>query len=219
MDSVNLIENIISLQGEGCDTGRRMLLCRFKLCNRHCEWCDTLVKMRVEQEGLYTLEQLQKNIDEYKLGLLITGGEPTFGKNLEQTILMLNKLNYSIANIETNGYNLPLLISKINKSKNVDYSWSPKLFNQKDLSEALKIVEDVKCYNNVFIKIVYENRIEVTEFLKYITDILNLNDRVYLMPKGITLQELLVNAPKVFDVIEEYKINFSSREHIVYNFI
>ena len=39
------------------------------------------------------------------------------------------------------------------------------------------------------------------------------------MPEGKTREELINNSPKVFDVAEKYKTNFSSRDHIIYGFI
>ena len=43
---INLIENFVSWQGEGPDSGQAMIILRFKNCNLNCPWCDTKVKMR-----------------------------------------------------------------------------------------------------------------------------------------------------------------------------
>ena len=47
---INLIENIITWQGEGPDCGQRMLLLRFKECDRveekrPCPWCYTCFRI------------------------------------------------------------------------------------------------------------------------------------------------------------------------------
>ncbi len=47
---VRAIEVFITYQGEGPDSGQRMLLVRYKRCNRNCPWCDTEVKMRISHE-------------------------------------------------------------------------------------------------------------------------------------------------------------------------
>ena len=65
MNSVKLIESCITWQGEGPDSGRRMLMLRFKRCNRNCSWCDTQVRMRNAMESDYSLHDLQLIIDQY----------------------------------------------------------------------------------------------------------------------------------------------------------
>ncbi|MCK5614868.1 7-carboxy-7-deazaguanine synthase QueE [Candidatus Pacearchaeota archaeon] len=218
METVKLIEVITTFQGEGPDSGQRMLLCRFKKCNRNCSWCDTAVKMRVEHEGIFHLTALQDIINNDKCGLMITGGEPTIPVQIDQTVNLLNKLDYPTANVETNGYRLMELISKVKPSKNVKYIWSPKIFNSADYDEAFSLLNDINDFPSVFIKLVYEDRLEVIEFLKVASGA-DINNRIYIMPKGITQEELLSNAPNVFDIAEEYQVNFSSRQHIIFNFV
>jgi len=220
MDSVKLIECITTWQGEGPDSGQRMLLCRFKKCNRSCSWCDTLVKMRAEHAAVFHMTSLQNILNEEKLGLMITGGEPTIPTQIDETASMLNNLNYPIANVETNGFKLQELIGKIDstKNKNIRYIWSPKIFNAEDLKEAMSLLNDIIDFRSVYIKLVYENRMEVIEFLKEASGA-GMNNRIYIMPKGITSDELMGSAPNVFDVCEEYQVNFTSRQHIIFNFV
>jgi len=40
-----------------------------------------------------------------------------------------------------------------------------------------------------------------------------------MMPEGVTRPDLIKNAEKVFDMCEKYKLNFSSRSHILYGFV
>jgi 7-carboxy-7-deazaguanine synthase len=218
---VQLIECINTWQGEGPDTGKRMLITRFKTCNRKCRWCDTYVKMRAFEEADYTLEKLQNVINTQKLGLMITGGEPTFHHNYEQTKLMLNELDYPIANVETNGYGLLQLINNIDPNKNVKYIYSPKIFSWDDFEQEKLNTSNFVEQENVYFKIVYEPNEVMESYLTYIStlDKVISNQRVYLMPEGITRADLLRNAPKVFDAAEKYKCCFSSRTHIMYEFI
>lgn len=218
---VQLIECITTWQGEGPDTGKRFLLTRFKTCNKKCRWCDTYVKMRAFEEADYTLEKLQNVINTQKLGLMITGGEPTFHHNYEQTQIMLNELEYPIANVETNGYGLEPLIKTIDPKKNVKYIYSPKIFNHEDLDKEKYNTHTLVGYENVYFKIVYEPNELIEDYLTFISEFHEpiFNQRVYLMPEGITRADLLRNAPKVFDAAEKYKCCFSSRTHIMYEFI
>lgn len=219
--TVQLIECITTWQGEGPDVGKRMLITRFKTCNKKCRWCDTIVKMRSFQAADFTIEQLQKVIDDQKLGIMITGGEPTFHTNLQQSIMLLNLLDYPIANVETNGFNLAELTSKVPLSKPVKFIYSPKIFSEEDLENEKKNVLIFKDDPRIYFKIVFENNELINEYLSYLClfeDLIRLQ-RIYLMPEGITRADLLRNAPAVFDAAEKYKMCFSSRTHIIYEFV
>jgi organic radical activating enzyme len=218
MESINLIECINTWQGEGKLSGTRMLLCRFKYCNKKCSWCDTLVKMRAVQEAEFKISKLQEIIDNENTGLMITGGEPTFSNQLKQTINMLNNLSYPVANVETNGLDLLELIKKVDHSKNVHYSYSPKIFNEKEWETALELSEILESNLNVYMKIVYANEPLVYDFLKAVIGVFPSN-RIYLMPQGKTKEEMFSNAVDVFDKAEEFKTNVSSRMHLVYDFV
>jgi 7-carboxy-7-deazaguanine synthase len=215
---VKLIEFFRSFQGEGVDRGRSMIILRFKYCNKNCSFCDTKVKMRISQEGIYNLKDIQKTIDKYKCGILVTGGEPTIQNHFDEALLLLNSLNYPIANVETNGYDLVRLISQVKEHKNVNYSYSPKMFSEKEMENEMKITKQLIKYPNVYFKVVYENREDVLYYLEWLSK-LNVNQRVYLMIEGITRADLIKNSGAVFDACEEYKFNFSSRDHIIYGFI
>jgi len=232
MSNVKLIECMTSWQGEGPDSGKRMLITRFKTCNRVCKYCDTMVKMRISAEAEYKLEDLQKIIYDESAGLMITGGEPTFGPNFDSTVEMLNTLKYPVANIESNGYALINLIEATNKTPKdnfiIKYIFSPKFFNQEELNSVKQMSMDLlSAHHNVFIKLVCENNDLVKEYLHWLDGYLSImsnlgqfpNQRVYLMPEGRTRDELLKNSEFVFDMCEEYKFGFTSREHIIYSFI
>ena len=222
MKTVKVIESIITWQGEGIDVGKRMLLLRFKHCNLNCSWCDTKVKMRVLQEATYPIEQLQKIINEEKCGLMITGGEPTFDPHFHETVTLLSDLNYPFANVESNGYNLLELVKGNHGSENISYIYSPKILKDDDYEKVLQTTVDIMKYPNVYIKYVIgkddNENILTLEYLKLLNN-LEYNNRVYLMPKGENEEQLKQSAPTVFDLAEEFKFNFSTRSHIIYNFV
>lgn len=225
VDGVKLIENIVTFQGEGPDAGKRMLLLRVKNCNRKCRWCDTKVKMRILQEGLYSLDSLQETIDREKCGVMITGGEPTFGPHIEDTIKILDKLDYPLANVETNGYNLRRLLSGSFISateKPVKFIVSPKIYNENELDSERENLTSLLKHSNVFVKYVIGED-PFLGFLDFLVDrrffSCDIRERVYLMPRGETRVEQLRNAPEVFELAEKYKMNFSGRQHIMYEFI
>ena len=219
MSNVKLIEVCTTWQGEGPDTGKRMMLVRFKRCNRTCQWCDTQIRMRNLMESDYCFNQLQTTLDDNKSALLISGGEPSFGLNLNQTVALLNELVYPVANVETNGLDLVKLISRVKQDKNIKYMLSPKLFTKDDTAFYIKLVDEIKDNEKVFIKLVCEPTENINIFLDYLNQIDFSASRVYLMPEGTTREDLIKHSPFVFDMCEKYNFNFSSRSHIIYGFI
>lgn len=220
---INCIETIVSWQGENQDSGKRMFILRFKRCNRieagkGCRWCDTKTKLRISAEYSITLNEIQKILDKEKCGILITGGCPTYSTNFNQTLLMLNNLKYSIANVESNGHRLIELVKLSNLDKPINFSYSPKIFTLDELHTEIEKSKELSKYSNVYFKIVYEDNELINQYLDFV-ETLEINPRVFLMPEGETREKLIKNSPVVFDAAELYKFNFSSRNHIIYGFI
>jgi len=220
---VKLIENFVSWQGEGPDSGRSMIILRFKTCNRKCSWCDTQVKMRVSAEASYNLTDIQETIFQRSAGLLITGGEPTVPKHFDECVSLLNDLQYPIANVETNGFKLSELIKAVHSNKPIKFMYSPKIFGANDEAQAKDTLEELQQYQNVYIKMVYEpDNKYFMDFMYYVADTareLITNQRVWLMPMGTNRADLIKNAGPVFDICERYNFNFSSRSHIIFGFV
>jgi len=221
---VHLIEAFRSFQGEGPDSGKAMYILRFKTCDRKCPWCDTSVKMRISMEAPYQLLDIKNMLDRDSAGLLITGGEPTVPRHFDETVMLLNSLDYPIANVETNGFNVVELLKNIDYvNKPIKVILSPKVFNKTDFDFYSNILKEVHDHPALYLKFVYEpeNR-DCIAFLEYIRiNYPNLvkEQRVWLMPEGTTRSELITNAEKVFDACEKYNFNFSSRSHIIYGFV
>lgn len=219
--SVRLIENFVSWQGEGPDSGQAMVILRFKACNLKCPWCDTAVKMRISSEAPYMLSDIQKTVNEKRVGLLITGGEPTVDRHFKETLSLLNDLDYPIANVESNGYKLKELIAQTDPAKKVRFMYSPKIFTNTDLERTVSLTDEILYHPNVFMKVVYEDRELIQGFLSWLSKNISINEarKVWLMPEGITRADLIRNAEGVFDACERYKFNFSSRSHIIFGFV
>jgi 7-carboxy-7-deazaguanine synthase len=219
--SVKLIENFQSYQGEGPDMGQAMIILRFKTCNLKCSWCDTSVKMRISAEAPHKLSDIQQVINETRSGLLITGGEPTVPKHIDDALRLLNLLDYPIANVESNGYNLEKLILGAAGSKNIHYMFSPKIFSEEDYDWAVEKTTSLLDFDRVYIKLVYEDNPLVKDFCEWLSGKLRLSQshKVWLMPEGTTRVDLIRNSALVFDACEKYRFNFSSRSHIIYGFV
>lgn len=229
---IKLVEIFPSFQGEGEDSGKKMVILRFKYCNRiyakkACNFCDTIQKLNSSEEKEYSLEDIQKVIDDFGpgCGAIITGGEPGAIieelniNNLDNTIRLIKELNYSIANVETNGCNLAKLTSSLQSWYNtkVNIMYSPKIFNLKDFLEAMKTIKNVSDTEIVKFKIVYQDNDFINDILSLLSD-LKLNRRTFLMPEGKTRDELIKNSEDTLKAANKYKFNFSSRLHIIHNF-
>lgn len=217
--NIRLIENFMSYQGEGPDSGKKMLFLRFKRCNRDCLWCDTKVKSRVLNEFEFPLKDIQNIVDELETNICITGGEPTHNINLYSTIDIINRINCILFNVETNGCELEKLISSVNKNKNVKYILSPKIFDDNDYKFYESLVNNIKDNEKVHIKVVYEGTEYNDKFLNYLQEINFDTNRIWLMPEGADRDSLIKNSAKVFDAAEKYKTNFSSRDHVIFGFV
>jgi 7-carboxy-7-deazaguanine synthase len=219
---VKLIECFRTFQGEGPDSGKIMYILRFKTCNLKCHWCDTAVKMRISVEAPYKIEELQKLITRDRAGILVTGGEPTVPKHIDDAELLLNTLNYPVANVESNGYNLEKLVLASAGSKNIKFMYSPKIFTAEDLEAAYVKTESLRDFGNVYYKIVWEDNQLIKAYCGWLSSTVkgrNSAYRVWLMVEGVTRADLIRNSPDVFDACEKYKFNFSSRNHIIYGFV
>lgn len=220
---VKLIENFVSWQGEGPDSGKTMIILRFKTCDRNCSWCDTTVKMRITAEAPHKLSDIQNTIKERAAGILVTGGEPTVPKHFDDCVKLLNNLNYPIANVESNGFNLYELIGAVEPRKPVKFMYSPKIFNAEDRHVAKETINKIAGHQNVYVKLVYEPDNDFSmQFLSYLQNEMQdliMNQRIWLMPKGTNRADLIKQAGPVFDACEKYNFNFSSRSHIIFGFV
>jgi len=218
---VHLIENFVSWQGEGPDSGRPMVILRFKYCDRNCKFCDTQVKMRVSAEAAYSLESIQETINQQNVGILVTGGEPTIPKHFDEALSLLSDLDYPIANVESNGFNLEGLIMSTPPDRPIKFMYSPKIFSFDDAAKEITRLDKLKQYKNVFIKVVYDNSEETDYFLDHLgaEDELIEQHRIWVMPEGTNTDALRKNSEKVFDICEQYNFCFSSRNHIIFGFI
>jgi len=224
---VHLIENFTSFQGEGPDSGRRMIILRFKTCNKRCSWCDTQVKMRITAEGTYTLDEIQTQIYRDQAGIMVTGGEPTVDRHFDECLSLLNDLNYPLANVESNGFRLDDLIKNVRPEKLVNYMFSPKIFTEADYELAVEQAHLFLRNPNIFYKLVYDGSVLMNDFMRELDNMFKVqsfspflnSQKVWVMPEGTSGANLIINSSKVFDVCEQYNFNFSSRNHIIYGFI
>jgi len=222
---IKLVELANTWQGEGPDTGRLMTIARFKYCDKHCAFCDTWIKMKITTEGNYTIQQINETLEKTR-GLMITGGEPTFEvpnkiSNLTDTLRMLHMCNYEVANVETNGCDIVNLLKGMNSDvvSKTKVMYSPKIFSEKDFERERNILPIIIDHPSVYVKIVADTNGWVDGFIKYATEIRKNRSKIYLMPLGVTPEEIMKNWPRCIDLADEYNCNLSTRMHIMNQFV
>lgn len=122
-----VVEQFVSINGEGKRAGQLALFIRFAGCNLNCEYCDTKWANEADvsyQE--YTLDELYQLIKESKVhNVTLTGGEPLIQSHIDKLLDLLRLDDTLRIEIETNGSVdiVPFLTSKAldNVSFTLDY--------------------------------------------------------------------------------------------------
>ena len=235
--SIPLIDLISTYQGEGPNAGRKMVLARFKYCNKRCPFCDTWKMMHDQKVKFFTLGDIEDMLKDSP-NLMITGGEPTADipasndenvlSQYNYTLFMVKKLDYDYLDIETNGLNITRLYHAISKypSKNINISWSPKFITKEDYNENicnLMIITDSDklLQKHVTLKIVIGEG--MSDYINFATEAIEKYgfdcNNVYLMPEGTNLESINRSFPIVLDLAGKLHCNISSRLHVVHNFV
>lgn len=105
MGKFHVVEQFVSINGEGRRTGQLALFIRFAGCNLNCEYCDT--KWANDKDAAF--EEYDEN-EIYQLikekgvkNITLTGGEPLLQKNIKDLLDLLQKDDNLRIEIETNG--------------------------------------------------------------------------------------------------------------------
>lgn len=100
-----VVEQFVSINGEGRRAGQLALFIRFAGCNLNCEYCDTKWANEAEVSyEEYTVEQLYQMIKNSKVkNVTLTGGEPLIQPNMNSLLNKLREDKELRIEIETNG--------------------------------------------------------------------------------------------------------------------
>lgn len=108
MNTYQLCEKFISINGEGERAGEIAVFLRFHGCNLNCSYCDTTWANQADTEyDIVTEEEIITYLQQCNVrNVTITGGEPLLQDKIAVLINKLGSLGYSVE-IETNG-SIPL---------------------------------------------------------------------------------------------------------------
>lgn len=129
----NLIEGV-KLDGTGGET-------------KPCLNCNVIRLMDNVLEGTVTNTDISEWINYNECGLLISGGEPTYGPNLIQTLAIINILNKEkckFVDVETNGYHMKRLVKEIKYDGPINIYLSPNFIDSDNLDYYIRIFNNIK---------------------------------------------------------------------------
>lgn len=231
-------EIFFTLQGEGRHIGLPSVFIRSSLCNLHCRWCDTDYTWNWEDTGFshekdadpgyrkYRREDqiLDRRTDEIVAAVLrypcdhyvFTGGEPLIQEKAWCALMAAVAVAKPGAGfeIESNGTLMPgsEFLSRIDQ-----INLSPKLANSGVASE-LRYKPDVLNAlaetGKADFKFVIGDPADLAEVLALLAEVPVAPDRVFLMPKAISVAELEANQTSVAALAQAHGFRYSDRLHL-----
>ena len=100
-----VIEQFISLDGEGPTAGELAYFVRFAQCNLRCSWCDTAYSWdNSSHVQLQSPQQIKQAIQASGIhNITLTGGEPLIQEDILELLQLLQQDKTLLIHIETNG--------------------------------------------------------------------------------------------------------------------
>ena len=216
-----------TIQGEGKSAGRRVIFIRLSMCNLHCSWCDTPYTWNWEGTNFSHPLKFNRELETHEMtvseivqevkslgvkSVVISGGEPLLQqKELIVLVSVLRALGYW-TEIETNGTMTVMrdfvkVIDQINCSPKLENSGNELKLRRRP--EALKSLVNSGKANFKFV-------VTCDADIEEILDLVNTFEmkEVYLMPEGITKEQLAKHEDVVKVLCEKYGFSFSPRIHI-----
>lgn len=97
-----VVEQFVSIDGEGPTAGALSLFIRLAGCNLRCKWCDTCyAQTENEDTQTLTLSQLVSDVKKSDIThVTLTGGDPLLQPNVKE---LLQALSFVTVHVETNG--------------------------------------------------------------------------------------------------------------------
>lgn len=235
---MQISELFYSIQGEGKRTGNPSFFIRTNNCNLRCRfpggnYCDTPYTSWFpdDNQNLGDIE-ISKILSEYsKFGcrdIVITGGEPSiYSGQLEELCIELKKYNKdSFITLETNGTftgdfikytDLASISPKLKSSVPFNTEFEKTHVKNRINLNVLKNYSLLKENNLIDIqwKFVFTSEADLKEIKELQTNAGISDKDIYLMPEGITEEDLRKNRLQTIEACLKYGYNYTDRIHII----
>ena len=227
------------IQGEGKYVGIPHILIRLNGCRLRCQWgrynfCDTSYASWKPEKNSISWNDLIKlyNENPHIKYTMITGGGPTLQPELLKELCVVAKQYNHFITIETEGSEYVQTVADF-------ISLSPKLESSRPIPNSFnhlinRQVTDIDLYRHeewrknykAMQRLIYGHKdyqlkpvitcLKDLKEVKEIQDILRIsNDKVYLMPEGITNEQLQKNRELLFDICLNEGYNYSDRLQVI----
>ncbi len=105
MDTFNVVEKFVSINGEAAHAGELACFIRFAGCNLNCSYCDTAWanKQDVLSEALTCEEIYDYIVRSGVFNVTLTGGEPLLQPDIDKLLYKLSQNHNLRTEVETNG--------------------------------------------------------------------------------------------------------------------
>jgi len=235
---VDISELFYSVQGEGKRAGTPSFFIRTNFCNLRCLFsggnlCDTpYTSWDPEDPQNIGKMHISEIISEYEKNscndIVITGGEPTMQKEeLLELCMALKKSNAdAFITLETNGtifgefaqhIGLASISPKLQSSIPIGTKYEKIHLRNMRNKEALKKYQSMNSDGKLDIqwKFVFTGPEDIKEILSFSKEFGVPRKDVYLMPEGITQEQLDSKRISTIDTCLAHGLNYTDRLHIV----
>jgi len=205
---MRISEIFYSIQGEGSNLGTPSIFIRLAGCHLRCVWCDSKFTWDMKSGKEMSTIEIIKKIKKYPCkNLVITGGEPLIQQSGIKDLL--KKLPEYHVEIETSGSLVPQINELVNQ-----YNCSPKLSNSKNRPIPYQNTLQKFPAEKTWFKFVIDNKKDLTEVKAMIKKCALRQDRIILMPQGISRTELTKKSQWLAEICKKENWRYSTRLHI-----
>jgi 7-carboxy-7-deazaguanine synthase len=222
---MRIAELFASVQGEGVLTGTPSVFVRTSGCNLRCWFCDTPYTSWNPEGETHCVQDIVNAVLQFECEhVVVTGGEPLIAVGIEELLSRLADQQKHLT-IETAGTVLP----KSNFPCHL-MSISPKLTNSApDIKEhpqwhkrheetrhRPEVVQQlIATADDYQLKFVVGSVLDAEEALEYTDQLAGIAlDKVYLMPRGIKHDELVMQLDWLRPWCEQHRVKVCDRMHI-----
>ena len=233
---IRIAEIFESVQGEGMLTGTPSLFIRTSGCNLRCWFCDTRYASWEPEGPHQSIEDILEQVDRSRVAhVVLTGGEPMIFDEIGELSTAIRARGKHLT-IETAG---TVGIAPAGENQNSSdsfqqvecdlWSISPKLSNSTPIGYAddtwvrrhdarrytPHIVESLIARGEYQLKFVVGSILDAEEVLEYLKRLRGwAPDRVMLMPRGTTHEELQLQLSWLADWCRTHDLRLCDRQHI-----